>query len=237
MRYLKILASAMAFLLFLAASASAQKIPPKLEVFAEGSGSFLTGGTGVITLASPFVCITGIGCPTPLPTTLTSSFSRTGRLVAGARLRFTRHDALEASYSFSPNHLTLQGTEVISDPLTGLVGSIPLSGSSFNRVNLVSFNYVRYLWTRTPVQPFVTVGLGFIRFSGPSNASAVIAGLIGASNGFQFAWNFGGGTDIVLRRHFALRLELRDYLAGQPSPITGTSNNIAPSAGIVYRFM
>ena len=156
-------------------------------------------------------------------TSVTSSFSVTGRLFAGARLRFTRHDALEASYSFSPNHLTLQG-----------LGST--SGSSYNRVNLVSFNYVHYLWTKTPVQPFATGGVGFDRFSGPLNAPAVVADLISANNGIQFAWNYGAGTDVVLRRHFALRMELRDYVTGQPSFITGTSHNIVPSAGLVFRF-
>jgi opacity protein-like surface antigen len=154
---------------------------------------------------------------------VTSSFSKTGRLVAGARFRFTRHDALEASYSYSPNHFSLQeGTQSL--------------GSGYNRVDLVSFNYVRYLWLRTRVQPFATAGLGTNRFSGPSSAPLVVSGWVKASNGYQFAWNYGGGADLVLQRHFALRLELRDYVAGQPSLITGTSHNVVPSAGIVFRF-
>jgi opacity protein-like surface antigen len=143
--------------------------------------------------------------------------------VAGARLRFTRHDAIESSYSYSPNHLSLQeGTQSL--------------GSAYNRVDLISFNYVRYLWIRTRVQPFVTGGVGVNRFSGPSNASAGLYGYVNADNGWQFAWNYGGGADIVLQRHLALRLELRDYVTGQPSIITGTSHNIVPSAGIVFRF-
>jgi hypothetical protein len=154
---------------------------------------------------------------------VTSSFSKTARLFAGGRFRFTRHDALEASYSWSPNHFSLQQA-----------GQAAVSG--YNRVDLISFNYVRYLWTKTPVQPFVTSGLGVNRFSGPLNASAVLAGLLNANNGFQFAWNFGGGADVVLQRHFAVRLELQDYVTGQPSNIIGTSHNIVPSAGIVYRF-
>ena len=161
---------------------------------------------------------------------MTSSFSKTARPITGARLRFTRHDALEASYSYSPNHFSLQQA-----------GQPTLSG--YNRVDLISFNYVRYLWVKTRVQPFVTGGLGVNRFSGPSNASAVLSGLVNADNGWQFAWNYGGGADLVLQRHFALRLELRDYITGQPTVITGTghnitgtSHNIVPSAGIVFRF-
>jgi hypothetical protein len=159
---------------------------------------------------------------------VTNSFSKTGRLIAGARFRFTRHDALEASYSYSPNLFSLQEA-----------GGMTLTG--YNRLNLFSCNYVRYLWTKTSVQPFVTGGVGANRFSGPASASAVVAGLLSADNGWQFAWNFGGGADLALPRHFAFRLELRDYLSGQPtsSSITGlggTSHNIVPSAGIAYRF-
>jgi hypothetical protein len=53
---------------------------------------------------------------------------------------------------------------------------------------------------------------------------------------YQFAWNYGGGADLVLQRRLALRLELRDYVTAQPSFITRTSHNIFPSAGIVLRF-
>jgi opacity protein-like surface antigen len=165
---------------------------------------------------------------------VTSSFSKSARLFAGGRLRFTRHDALEASYSYSPNHFSLQPA-----------GLAAVSGD--NRVDLISFNYIRYLWAKTRVQPFVTGGVGVNRFSGPSGAPAVVSGYFTADNGSQFAWNYGGGADLVLRRHFALRLELRDYITGQPKPIpmsgnsgitglTGTSHNIVPSAGIVFRF-
>jgi opacity protein-like surface antigen len=162
---------------------------------------------------------------------VTSSFSKTARLFAGARIRFTRHDALEASYSYSPNHLSLQPAG-------------PPEVSAYNRVDLISFNYVRYLGAKSSVQPFVTGGLGVNRFSGPSNASAFVSGYFTADNGWQFAWNYGGGADLVLQRHIALRLEIRDYATGQPMPSStsgitgmgGTSHNIVPSAGIVFRF-
>jgi len=214
MRNIQVIAPWFLLLFFTYSCADAQDVPPRLEAFAEGGGSFLNNGTG----QAPIMCITEFECP-PLAT---SSFSTTGRVVAGARLRFTRHDALEASYSFSPNHFSLQWAR----------GSL---GSAYNRVDLISFNYVRYLWVRTRVQPFATLGLGTNRFSGPSSASAVHLGLVSADNGWQFAWNYGGGADLVLQRHFALRLELRDYVTGQPSFITGTSHNIVPSVGIVFR--
>jgi len=221
MRITRIVAPCFSLLLLTCSWALAQDAPPRFEVFAEGGGSFLNNGAGQIFIAVP-VCLPPMIC-TPVSGSATSSFSKTGRLFAGARLRFTRHDAIEASYSFSPNHFSLQeGTQAL--------------GSAYNRLNLVSFNYVRYLWVRTALNPFVTAGVGTNRFSGPASAAAVLSGLVGADNGWQFAWNYGGGADLVLERHLALRLELRDYVSGQPSFITGTSHNIVPSVGIVFRF-
>jgi hypothetical protein len=101
---------------------------------------------------------------------MTSSFSETIHPTAGARYRFTRHNALEASYSFSPYHFAVQPE-----------GQPALAG--YNRVDLVSFNYVRYLWVKSRVQPFVTFGLGINRFSGPSNAPAVVSEYVNADNG------------------------------------------------------
>jgi hypothetical protein len=221
MRIIRIIAPWILFLFFACSWASSQDAPPGLELFAEGGGSFLNNGTGQMFSPCPMVCPVS-GCP-PCPSgAVTSSFSKTGHASVGGRLRFTRHDALEASYSYSPNHLSLQeGTQSL--------------GSAYNRVDLISFNYVRYLWIKTSVQPFVTAGLGTNHFSGPSSASAVVSGLVSADNGWQFAWNYGGGADLTLRRHLALRLELRDYVTGQPSFITGTSHNVVPSAGIVFR--
>ena len=142
-------------------------------------------------------------------------------------MRFTRRNAIEASYSYSPNRFTAQ---------QGTVSS----GTIYNRVDLISFNYVRYLWTRTPLQPFATAGLGISRFSGPRFAYILlvfpppVSSYINNSN--QLAFNYGGGADIVLRRHFALRFELRDYVTGQPSFFTGASHDLALTAGIVFRF-
>jgi hypothetical protein len=225
MRTVRFIPPVISLLLLVIPCARAQNRPPRFEIFAEGGGSFLNGGHGLLpTTACPTVC-TPSGCP-PCPSgAVTSSFSKTGRLFAGARLRFTRHDALEASYAYSPNRFSVQQMTV----------SV---GSPYNRVDLISFNYVHYLWAKTPIQPFVTAGLGANRFSGPLVVVGAPSGTwpFNSDNGYQFTWNYGGGADVVLQRHFALRLELRDYVTGQPSFITGISHNIVPSAGIVFRF-
>jgi len=209
---------------------AAQDPPPRLEVFAQGGASILNNGSGQVLLSGCPVCTQGLPCPMevlcapPTLTRVTSSFSKAGRFFVGGRLRFTRHEALEASYSFSPNRSSFwQGNQSF--------------GSGYDRVDLVAFNYVHYLWVRTPVQPFATIGLGTNHFSGgPSVVPSIVSPSIKSDNGHQFAWNYGGGADIVLQRHFALRLELRDYVTSQPSFITGTSHNLVPSAGIVLRF-
>jgi len=100
----------------------------------------------------------------------------------------------------------------------------PNQAAAYNRLNVFSFNYVEYLWLKSKVQPFATFGLGASRLSGTSNTPV----------NPNFVWNYGGGADIRLHRHLALRLELRDYVGGLPG--SETSHNIVPSAGIVFRF-
>ena len=195
MRTKGIIAAWLLLLSFTCTIAWGQGAPLSVEVFAEGGGSFIANTK--LPVACPQICGPS-GCVTCYPL----SFSNAGRLFTGVRFR-TGHDAVEGSYSYSPNQV-----------------------AGYNRLNLISFNYVRYLWMRSKVQPFATIGLGANRFSGPSNTSS----------GFDFVWNYGGGADIVLQRHLALRLELRDYVGGQPRFFNGTSHNIVPSAGIVFRF-
>ena len=111
------------------------------------------------------------------------------------------------------------------DAIEGSYSYSPNQAGGYNHLDLFSFNYVRYLWLRMRVQPFATIGLGANRISGPSPTPT----------SHNFAWNYGGGADVVLRRHLALRLELRDFVGGQPGGF-GTIHNLAPSAGIVLKF-
>lgn len=234
MRSVRTIPSLILSLLLFFPWAFAQTPAPSLEVFLEGGSSFSNTGS----LTETFNEIFPLPCPSsgciPLSVRMTGSFPETIHPTAGARYRFTRRNALEASYSYSLYHFVVQPP-----------GQSALAG--YNRDDLVSFNYVRYLSAKARVQPFLTAGLGINRFSSPANAAAV--GYVNADNGWQRAWNFGGGADLVLGRHFALRMELRDYITGQPSAATatysvtnvtwthpGTSHNVVPSLGIVFRF-
>jgi len=208
--------------------AFAQSPVPSLEVFLEGGASFLTGSSGHIDITE--VCPAAacpIGGPCSCPSlALTNSFSTAARLIVGGRYRFTPRNALEASYSYSPNRFTIQPQ-----------GQAALS--AYNRVDLISFNYVRYFFPpQSRVQPFATAGVGVNRFSGPSNAPAVLDGYTSADNGWDFAWNFGFGGDLVLARYAVFRFELKDYVTGLPPVrnITGTCQGVVPSVGLVFRF-
>jgi hypothetical protein len=222
-------------LCFVCSWAAAQDRPPRLEVFAEGGGSLLNSGPAqaIETINACPECATPINLISTEVIPLKSSISTTGRLFTGVRLRFTSHDAIEASYSFSPNRF-------VYSPEPGIVQA------GYGRVSLFCVNYVRYLWARNRFQPFVTAGVGTNRFSGGLGTSPIQVGGLPESfeysfsnpksYGWQFAWNYGAGADLVLQRHFALRVQLRNYVSDQPTPLTGTSHNIVPSAGIVFRF-
>jgi len=220
MRSSRIIPSLILFLLLVFPWAFAESPAPSLEVFLGGGSSFSNSGSGTETLFPP--CPVLSTCA-PLSVRMTRSFPETVNPTVGARYRFTRHNALEASNSYSSYHFAVQPA-----------GQSALAG--YNRADVVSFNYVRYLSAKARVQPFLTAGLGINRFSGPKNAPAVVNGYVNADNGWRFAWNYGGGADLVLERHLALRVELRDYVTGQPSIITGTSHNFVPSVGVVFRF-
>ena len=180
--------------------------PPFAEAFIEGGGSFITGGSGTVSL----VCVTPPCGTVPVA----GSFSKTGRIFAGLRVRATRHHAFEFGYSFSPNHLRVTQASSPQDV-----------GPGYNRVHNFNFNYVAYLLGRGRFQPFVSAGLVVNRFTQTS-----------VTNGNQVGFNYGGGADISVVRNFAVRLEVRDIVAAQPAPVQGTSHDVVPSAGLVIRF-
>lgn len=139
-----------------------------------------------------------------------------GRFFGGARLRLTRHDAVEASYSYSPD---------VFDEAYPLV--------YFNgRLHSHSVNYIRYLSTNPHVQPFATGGVGWESFFGGGVSGGKVV-----TGDTEFAWNYGIGIDVIPQRFFALRFEYREYL-GTSIPVFHTSplHNIVPSIGIVFRF-
>ncbi len=187
---------------------------PRLELVAETGLSFLTSGS------APSQSVT-----VPLPNgqaqnavlTTRSSFSKTGRVLAGVRFRMTEKNALEFSWSYSPNRYELRGT--VNPPVATLV-----PGQVTQWLNQGALSYVRYLPSPGRVQPFITVGIGLSWFAGIDTDVT------------RFSGNFGAGLDVPLHKRIALRFEFRDFVSAQPCPVRGVTHNLAPTAGLVFKF-
>lgn len=186
---------------------------PRFEFFVEGGTSFLTDGSirQVLTVQDQNGQVVNV------PSFTANSFSTAGRVFAGVRYLMTRNNALELSFSYSPNRYELSGGT--NPPVV-----------TFNRdqrtqwLNVVPLNFVRYLRVPAGARPFVTGGVGTLRFAGIFRDID------------KFSWNFGLGIDFPVHERIALRFEFRDFMAGQPELVGGVTHNLAPTAGLVFRF-
>lgn len=190
---------------------------PQVEVFLQGGASALTGG-GAGPYGELIVIYSNGQAPQVYYPVASSKFSKSGRLLAGFRVMFSSNNALELSYSRSPNGNQLQ-QRVITPPI-----ELPPTQVTLAVVDCAA-NYVRYVpWGRR-LKPFMTGGAGFTDFAGLSSLAVR-----------KFGWNAGVGADLPLWNRLVARFELRDYMAEQPAPATGVVHNIAPTAGLAYRF-
>ena len=107
-------------------------------------------------------------------------------------------------------------------------------------VNNTSFEYLfgpRYTWRHSRFSPYVQTLFGGDRFSNGLNPGSNFPVLGTSQNNFAAA--FGGGLDVTLTEHVALKPIQVDYLMTQFAPGSGiantVANNIRYSAGIVFR--
>jgi len=204
-----------------AGPATAQDRLERFELFAQGGVSAFTRAARLFTYAWP---------DSPdffryFRFREENSFGASGRLFTGLRYYLTRNNALEASYSYSPNRfrLTITVTSYPPDPL------FPLQTEFFSwpmAVHNVAFDYVRYLPAHHRLHPFVTVGLGFAVFEVDYYGQA------------RFAANLGAGMDIPLRPRIYLRGEFRHFLTQRPgfTGFTTITHNFVPSLGLAIKF-
>ena len=186
---------------------------PRFELAAETGLSFLTSASG------PSQSVTvplSNGQVQNAVLTTRSSFSKAGRVLAGVRFRMTEKNALEFTWSHSPNRYELAGT--LNPPVATVVPD-----QVTQSLQQGALNYVRYVPGSGRIQPFVTGGIGFSRFVGVDG------------NVSRFSGNFGAGLDVPIRRHIALRIQFRDFVSGQPCPVGGVTHNLAPTAGLVFK--
>ncbi len=172
--------------------------PPRFEPFVQGGGSFYASRSRTFT--------------SPQFLRFTTSFSKSGRLFTGLRFYLSRRDALEASYSYSPNGMRL----TTADSSSSVTTVVPM------KVHHLAFNYIRYFSRRGRTQPFVTGGLGLAAFLEESGGPVEVAG------------NFGGGFDVRLNSRMSLRTEWRDFFS-RADPTDRIYHNFVPSVGLVFR--
>jgi opacity protein-like surface antigen len=115
----------------------------------------------------------------------------------------------------------------------GTVNGLPLNNTTFTYLFGPRFN-----WRMSRLTPYVQALVGGARFSNaydPGSASP----LLGISRN-TFATAFGGGVDVRVNDHFAVKPIQLEYLMTQlPSTVANVNqaqNNLRYSAGVVFRF-
>jgi opacity protein-like surface antigen len=119
-------------------------------------------------------------------------------LVAGFRLalNLSEHASFEGSLGFSPSSL------VVDEEVLGGIGN--LAGGELAGVDLLLYSGgFSYDFLDDSVRPFVTFGLGAIRFD---------SRLPGVGPDTDFAIDVGGGVKFYASEHIGVRLEIRDHV-------------------------
>jgi hypothetical protein len=108
-------------------------------------------------------------------------------------------------------------------------------------LNNTNFEYLfgpRFNWRHSRFNPYIQALFGGERFSNGFNPAATDPRLGASQNNFAAA--FGGGLNIVVSNHLAVRPFQLEYLTTQLSPgganLNYTQNNLRYSAGVVFRF-
>jgi peptidoglycan-associated lipoprotein len=122
----------------------------------------------------------------------------------------------------------------------GIVGEIATqhaSNISGTGIDLTLTSYLagpRYIWTRSDrFRPFAQILLGGAHAGGTLAPGS--SGLAGSSN--AFALIAGGGLDVNLTRHIALRaIEADYYLTRFDNGVNHHQNNLRLAAGVIVRF-
>jgi opacity protein-like surface antigen len=116
---------------------------------------------------------------------------------------------------------------------TGVDNGVALNTTSFDYLFGPRFNFRHSRFT-----PYVQTLFGGERLSNGLNPGAANPQLNASQNNFAAA--FGGGLDITLTKHIALKPIQVEYLMAQIAPpgshLNYVQNNLRYSAGVVFRF-
>lgn len=207
---------------FLAAPAFAQShwLHHRLDLFAEGGGSFFTPqpenvATNVVEE------ITSGNPPTIQSVSLINgSLHDAARLFVGADLWFTQNDAVQVSYSYGPANETISTFTIYPPSSTNPVTE---SGTVSLRMHFITVDYLRAFHIASRWRWFLDAGIGGVDWR------------TGYASSFRFAANIGTGVSFRLSKRWSLRAEYRDYMIRFPFA-TPLLHNHAPTLGVVFHF-
>jgi hypothetical protein len=121
------------------------------------------------------------------------------------------------------------------------VGANYVGADNGVQIGNTTFEYLfgpRFNWRRGRLNPYVQTLFGGERFSNGLNPTSATPLLMTSQNNFAAA--FGGGVDITISNHFAVKPIQVEYLMTQISPAGGAvnyvQNNLRYSAGVVFLF-
>lgn len=135
-----------------------------------------------------------------------------------------------AQYNFSKSF------GLVADLGANYVGS-----ANGTQIGNTAFEYLfgpRFTWRHSRFSPYVQTLFGGERFSNGLNPASLNP--VTGSSQNNFAAAFGGGLDVTVTQHMALKPIQVEYLMTQFAPGSGYPNNVANnlrySTGIVFRF-
>jgi opacity protein-like surface antigen len=149
-----------------------------------------------------------------------------GGLLASYRLHFNRWLAADGSYGYTRGtwqNFTSAGASNIQSDVHQITGALVItSPKSFARLS-----------------PFGLAGEGALIFEPTQNIGGFVSG---ADRQAKAAFVYGGGADLNISDHFAIRLEYRRLVYKRPDfglaslDSDATAHTAQPSAGFVIRF-
>lgn len=123
---------------------------------------------------------------------------------------------------------------IVGDLDVAHAGSVTASGYDLTVTSFTAGARYRFRFHRSPLEPFGQIMVGAAHTSG----SLVQGTSPSVSNaGGAFAANVGGGLDLSLQRHLALRLVDAEYLVTTfDNGVNDHQNNLRLGAGLILRF-
>lgn len=187
------------------------------DLFVEGGGSLYQGEASTVSLVTE---ITSTSANTSAYIS-NETVQDSGRLIVGSDFWFTRHDALQASYSYARADISATTIGFLypsGSPLPSTSFTVPLGG------HFLSFDYLRSFTLSRHWSFLLEAGVGGVWWHADSRAYR------------NFSANLGAGIIYRLTRHWAVRAEYRDYMERFPISGDGMLHDHSPTIGLLYRF-